>query len=228
MAGIGMVDNPRLRQKSALEAPFPRFGDDRGDHRQGNLSTGTVQVASDTTGATGLAGRYATALYELADEAKALDQVAEDLRSLARMIGESSDFSRMLRSPVISRAAQRAAINEILTKAGASELTRKFAGVLASNRRLFVLPDIIEGYLAILAGRRGEMTAHVTSAAPLTQRQLSDLEATLRKSVGGKVSVESRVDAGLLGGLVVRIGSRMVDSSLRTKLQQMRLALRTS
>ena len=166
-------------------------------------------MASDTTGATGLAGRYATALYELADEAKALDQVAEDLRSITRMIAESADFNRMIRSPVISRTAQGAAINEILSKAGASDLTRKFTGVLASNRRLFVLPDIIEGYLAILAGRRGEMTAQVTSALPLTQRQLTELEATLRKSMGGKVSVESRVDAGLLGGLVVRIGSRM-------------------
>jgi len=183
-------------------------------------------VASDTTGATGLAGRYATALYELADEAKALDQVAEDLRSLARMIAESPDFNRMIRSPVISRRDQGKAINEILAKAGASELTRKFGGVLADNRRLFALPDIIDGYLAILAGRRGEVTAHVTSAQALTERQLADLEATLRKSVGGKVSVESRVDAGLLGGLVVRIGSRMVDSSLRTKLQHMRLAMR--
>ena len=98
--------------------------------------------------------------------------------------------------------------------------------MLASNRRLFALSDIIDGFLAILAGRRGEVTAHVTSAQPLTQRQLADLEATLRKSVGGKVAVESRVDAGLLGGLVVRIGSRMVDSSLRTKLQHMRLAMR--
>ena len=183
-------------------------------------------MASDTTGATGLAGRYATALYELADDAKALDQVADDLRNLARMIEASSDFKRMIRSPVISRAAQGAALNEILTQAGASDLTRKFAGVLASNRRLFVLPDIIDGYLYILAGRRGEVTAQVTSAQPLTQRQLSELEATLRKSVGGKVSVEPRVDASLLGGLVVRIGSRMIDSSLRTKLQHMRLAMR--
>ena len=183
-------------------------------------------MASDTTGATGLAGRYATALYELADDAKALDQVADDLRNLARMIDASSDFKRMIRSPVISRAAQGAALNEILSQAGASELTRTFAGVLASNRRLFVLPDIIDGYLYILAGRRGEVTAQVTSAQPLTPRQLADLEATLRKSIGGKISVEPRVDAGLLGGLVVRIGSRMIDSSLRTKLQHMRLAMR--
>ena len=132
-------------------------------------------MASDTTGATGLAGRYATALYELADEAKALDQVAEDLRSITRMIAESADFNRMIRSPVISRTAQGAAINEILSKAGASDLTRKFAGVLASNRRLFVLPDIIEGYLAILAA----FLVLALTLAPLA------VAAALRLATGG-------------------------------------------
>ena len=185
-------------------------------------------MASDTTGATGLAGRYATALYELAEEHNALDRVAQDLRTLAAMLEASNDFKRMIRSPVISRADQRKAMAMILDKAGAHELTKKFAGLLAANRRLFVLPDIIQSYLDILAGRRGEVTAQVTSAQPLSQRQLADLEAQLRRAVGGKVAVESHVDAGLLGWLVVRLGSRMVDSSLRTKLQQMRLALRTS
>lgn len=183
-------------------------------------------MASDTTGATGLAGRYATALYELAEEQGALDTVAQDLRSLAAMIEASADLKRMIRSPVISRRDQGRALDEILTRAGASELTKKFAGVLASNRRLFALPDVIGGFLAILAGRRGEVTAQVTSAQPLTERQLADLEAQLRRVVGGKVAVEPKVDASLLGGLVVRLGSRMIDSSLRTKLQQMRLALR--
>jgi len=183
-------------------------------------------VASDTTGTTGLAGRYATALYDLAEESGVLDQVADDLRTLQRMIEGSGDFKRMIRSPVISRREQGTALAEILTQAQASELTKKFAGVLAGNRRLFALPDVIGGYLAILAGRRGEVTAAVTSAQPLTQRQLAELEATLRRVVGGKVSIEPHVDPGLLGGLVVRIGSRMVDSSLRTKLQHMRLALR--
>jgi F-type H+-transporting ATPase subunit delta len=185
-------------------------------------------VASDTTGATGLAGRYATALYELAEEQGALDQVAQDLRTLAAMIEGSADFKRMIRSPVISRGDQSRALAEILKRAQASELTKKFAGLLAANRRLFALSDVIRSYLDILAGRRGEVTAQVTSAQPLSQRQLADLEAQLRRAVGGKVAVESHVDAGLLGGLVVRLGSRMVDSSLRTKLQQMRLALRTS
>ena len=105
-------------------------------------------------------------------------------------------------------------------------MTRKFAGVLAGNRRLFALPEIIDQYLAILAGRRGEMTAEVTSAAKLSDKQLATLEATLKRSVGGEVSVNEKVDPDVLGGLVVKLGSRMVDSSLNTKLQQLRLAMR--
>jgi len=188
------------------------------------------QVSSETTNdtgvATGLAGRYATALFDLAESENALDQVADDLRELARMIADSADLTRMVRSPVLSRSEQGVAIAAILEAAGSSEITKKFAGVVAANRRLFALTDIIESYLAILAGRRGEVTAEVTSASPLTERQQADLEATLQSSVGGSVSIKSTVDPGLLGGLVVKLGSRMVDSSLRTKLQQLRLAMR--
>ena len=188
------------------------------------------QVSSETTSdiglVTGLAGRYATALFDLAESENALDQVADDLRQLDQMIADSADLTRMLRSPVLSRTEQGVAITAILEAAGSSEITRKFAGVVAQNRRLFALTDIIDGYLAILAGRRGEVTAEVTSASPLTERQQADLEATLKSSVGGSVSIKSTVDPGLLGGLVVKLGSRMVDSSLRTKLQQLRLAMR--
>ncbi len=183
-------------------------------------------MATDNTGATGLAGRYATALFELADTEGALDEVADDLKSLDRMILGSADLTRMIRSPVISRDEQGAAMNALLTAAGAGGLTRKFAGVLAGNRRLFALPEIIDQYLAILAGRRGEMTAEVTSAAKLSGKQLATLEATLKRSVGGEVSINEKVDPDVLGGLVVKLGSRMVDSSLNTKLQQLRLAMR--
>lgn len=183
-------------------------------------------MATDNTGATGLAGRYATALFELADTEGALDEVADDLKSLDQMILGSADLTRMIRSPVISRDEQGAAMNALLTTAGAGELTRKFAGVLAGNRRLFALPEIIDQYLAILAGRRGEMTAEVTSAAKLSDKQLATLVATLKRSVGGEVSINEKVDPHVLGGLVVKLGSRMVDSSLNTKLQQLRLAMR--
>ncbi|MBT3551475.1 MAG: F0F1 ATP synthase subunit delta [Rhodospirillaceae bacterium] len=185
-------------------------------------------MATETTGATGLAGRYATALFDLASSENALDQVAADLRALAAMIDGSPDLTRMVRSPVISRAEQSAAIDAILDAADAAPLTRKFAGVVAANRRLFALTDIIEGYLAILAGRRGEVTAEVASATPLTDRQQADILAALTNTLGGSVSIKASVDPDMLGGLVVRVGSRLVDSSLRTKLNQMGIAMRGS
>ena len=183
-------------------------------------------MASDTTGVTGLAGRYATALFELADEQNALAQVANDLRALSELIDENDDLNRMVRSPVITRSEQGAAMDAILAQAGASDLTRKFVGLTSANRRLFALMDIIKGYLLILAGRRGELTADVTSAQPLNDKQTQDLLDVLKRAVGGNVSLNTTVDPDLLGGLVVKIGSRMVDSSLSTKLQQLRLAMR--
>lgn len=183
-------------------------------------------MPSGKSGATGLAGRYATALFALADEAKQLDAVADDLRTLARMIDGSADLTRLIRSPVLSRGEQGKALSAVLEKAGAGDLTRRFAGVVAANRRLFVLPGIIESFLAELAARRGEATAEVVSAKELSEQQKQALSDSLRRAVGTAVSVEARVDPGLLGGLVVKVGSRMVDSSLRTKLQQLRLAMK--
>ena len=183
-------------------------------------------MASDTTGVTGLAGRYASALFELAEEQNALDQVADDVRTLSALIDGNDELTRMVRSPVISRSAQGAALDTILTRAGANELTRKFVGLTSANRRLFALMDIINGYLTILAGRRGELTADITSAQPLNDKQTQDLLDVLKRTVGGNVSLNTKVDSNLLGGLIVKIGSRMVDSSLNTKLQQLRLAMR--
>jgi F-type H+-transporting ATPase subunit delta len=187
------------------------------------VSSETTDVATDVTG---LSGRYATALFDLADGASALDQVADDLRQVSAMIDESDDLKRMVRSPVISRGDQSSAMQALLEKAEASELTRNFIGVVASNRRLFALTDIINDYLMILAGRRGEMTAEVSSAKALSESQQAKIISALESSVGGKVSLNSTVDPDLLGGLVVKIGSRMVDSSLQTKLQHLKLAMR--
>ena len=117
-------------------------------------------------------------------------------------------------------------MDTILTRAGASELTRKFVGLIAANRRLFVLMDIINGYLMILAGRRGELTADITSAQPLNDKQTQDLLDVLKRTVGGNVRLNTKVDPNLLGGLIIKVGSRMIDSSLNTKLQQLRLAMR--
>ncbi|MDP6174092.1 MAG: F0F1 ATP synthase subunit delta [Rhodospirillales bacterium] len=183
-------------------------------------------MSSDTTGATGLAGRYATALYELAAGANALDEVAGDLDLLAAMNDESDDFRRLIRSPVISRTEQGAAMAALMERTEATDLARKFVGLLAANRRLFVLPQIIQAYHGLLARQRDEKTAEITSAALLSESQRASLEAALQKSVGGSVTLRTHVDKTLLGGLVIRLGSSMIDSSLQTKLEHLKLAMR--
>lgn len=183
-------------------------------------------MTSETTGSAGLADRYAAALFELAEDGKALDTVAEELDSLDGLIGESADLERLIRSPVISREDQRRAMDAILEQAGFSDLTRRFVGLVARNRRLFALPSMISAYRHMLAGRRGETTAEVVTAQALSETQLAAVGSALEQTTGTKVAVAAKVDAGLLGGMVVKVGSRMVDSSLRTKLQRMRLAMK--
>jgi F-type H+-transporting ATPase subunit delta len=183
-------------------------------------------LASEATGETGLAERYAKALFELADERKALDPVAADLRSLSAMLAESADLRRLIRSPVLERAAQGKAIAALADRAQLSALAHNFLGLLARNRRLFALPAIIDAYLAQLAERRGEVTAQVTSAAPLSPAQAGALAEALRKSVGAKLAIDARVDPSLLGGLIVRLGSRMIDASLKSKLNRLQLAMK--
>lgn len=181
-------------------------------------------MATQTTGL--IAERYASALYELADSAKALDQVAADLRSLKAMMAASADLVRLIRSPVLGRADQSKAVTALAEKAGFHDLTRRFLGTVAANRRLFTLSSVIEGFLAELARRRGEATADVTSAVSLTPAQTAALEEALRSVVGSKVTVDLKVDKSLIGGLVVRVGSRMIDTSLATKLRRLRLAMK--
>lgn len=175
---------------------------------------------------TGLAGRYATALYELADEAKALDQVAGDLASLKRAIAENADLQRLIASPLVPRDQQAKAVLALVQKMGLSDLTRRFIGTVARNRRLFQLPAIIDAYTALLAEHRGEVTATVTSAKALTTPQTESINAALRAAVGRKVAVSLNVDPTLLGGLKVKVGSRLVDASLASKLQRLQLAMK--
>jgi F-type H+-transporting ATPase subunit delta len=183
-------------------------------------------VASEASGTTGLGARYATALYELADEQKSLDDVAVDLRALRGLIDESADLRRLIRSPVLTRAEQGKAIAALAERAGFKPLVRNILGLLARNRRLFVLPAVIDAYLAELAARRGEVTAQVIAAQELTEAQRQTLDEKLRRAVGGKVAMELRVDPSLLGGLIVKLGSRMVDASLSSKLQRLQLAMK--
>jgi F-type H+-transporting ATPase subunit delta len=187
---------------------------------------GVDHLAAQESGTAGLAARYAAALFDLADEAKQLDSVAGDLRAIRGLIAESADLRRLVRSPVLTRADQAKAMAAVLEKAGTSDLVRKFVGLVAENRRLFALTDMIEAFLADLARRRGEVTASVTSALPLSDAQTAALTDTLRKAVGGKVAIETHTDASLIGGLIVKVGSRMVDSSIKSKLQRLTLVMK--
>lgn len=183
-------------------------------------------MPAETTGLDGLAERYAGALFDLAIERRALDDIDADLASLRVMLDESAEFRRMIRSPVLSRAEQAKAIDAVADKAQLGTLTRNFLGVAANNRRLFALDGIIAAWRKKLADHRGEVTAEVTSAEPLSDNQRAALDRALAGVIGGRVSVETRVDPSLIGGLIVRIGSRMVDSSLRTKLQRLQLVMK--
>ena len=176
--------------------------------------------------ASGLAGRYATALFELAVEQKALVEVESDLVRFSTMITESPDLDRLIRSPILSRGEQGRALAALMARAELSGLTRRFIGVVAGNRRLAVLPDMVAAFETRLSEHRGEITADVTSARALSDSHKLALDASLRSAMGREVKVTAHVDEGLIGGLVIKIGSRLVDSSLRTKLQNLELAMK--
>jgi F-type H+-transporting ATPase subunit delta len=183
-------------------------------------------LAAQTSEYGGLATRYAAALFELADSKKALDAVAGDLAALQKMIGESDDLRRLMASPVLGRAEQTKAIGAVTKAAAFNDLTQKFVGLVAQNRRLFTLSAMIKAFLNLLAARRGEMTAEVTAARTLTSDQQAAVAEAIKRAVGSKVTIDVKVDPSLLGGLVVRVGSRMIDSSLKTKLQKLQLAMK--
>jgi F-type H+-transporting ATPase subunit delta len=184
-------------------------------------------LASETAGVSGLAERYAAALFDLADERRMLDEVASDLRQLRAMLEASGDLLRVIRSPILSRDEQGKAVAVVAERAGLSGLVRDFLAVVARNRRLFAVPAMIEAFLAKLAARRGEVTAQVTAARPLSETQLGALHEQLRRSIGSRVSVDIRVDPGLIGGMIVKVGSRLVDGSLKSKLQRLQLAMKS-
>jgi len=184
-------------------------------------------LASETTGVSGLAERYAAALFDLADERRMLDEVATDLRQLRAMLQASGEFLRLIRSPVLSRDQQAKAVAVVAERAGLSQLVRDFLAVVARNRRLFAVPAMIESFLAKLAARRGEVTAEVTAAHQLSEAQLGTLNEQLRRSIGARVLVDVRIDPSLIGGLVVKVGSRMIDGSIKSKLRRLQLAMKS-
>ena len=183
-------------------------------------------MASQHSSSSSVAGRYAAALFELADSEGALERVERDLGLISRMIEASADLQRLVRSPAFSADEQSKALAALLARAGISGLTANFAGVVIRNRRLFALQDMIQAFGALLADRRGEITADVVSARPLDEAQVASLKTTLNSSTGRDVRIDMRVDPTLLGGLTVQVGSRMIDSSIRTKLNSLKLAMR--
>lgn len=183
-------------------------------------------MAAEATGVSGVAERYAAALFDLADERRMLDAVAADLRALKAMIADSPELTRLVRSPILSRDEQGRALAALAERAGLAPLVRDFLGVVARNRRLFAVPAMIEAWLARLAERRGEVIAEVSAAQPLSEAQLARLGEELRRALGRRVAVEVKLDRALLGGLVVKVGSRMIDGSLRSRLLRLQRAMK--
>jgi F-type H+-transporting ATPase subunit delta len=173
-----------------------------------------------------MAGRYATALFELAVEARKLKEVEADLKGFAALLDSSGDLGRLVRSPVYSADDQQRALAAILKKAGMKPLTANFLGLVAQNRRLFAVQDMIRAFFALLASHRGEVTAEVASAKALTAAQSRSLKTALKAAIGQDIQVSTQVDPSLLGGLVVKVGSRMIDTSLRTKLNNLKIAMK--
>jgi F-type H+-transporting ATPase subunit delta len=173
-----------------------------------------------------LGGRYATALFELARDANSLDAVEASLRNVRQALDESEEFRRLVASPLVNRTDAKRTIAAIVPALGIDNMTANFLGVLADNRRLGDLVNIIRAFRTLAAQYRGEVTAEVTSAHPLDQTQVDALKQQLRTRLGRDVSVDLSVDPSLLGGLVVRIGSQMIDSSIKTRLQNLAHAMK--
>lgn len=178
----------------------------------------------------GVAGRYAAALFELAQSAKggakAIDAVESDLAGIQTLLDDSADLRRLVGSPAFTKEAQGKAMAAVLDKAGVNDLTKQFIGVVADNRRLFALPGMIKAFKQIAAEHRGEVEAEVTSAIALTAAQRKELSASLKEKLGSKVTLSETVDPSILGGLIVKVGSRMIDTSLKTKLNQLKYAMK--
>jgi F-type H+-transporting ATPase subunit delta len=173
-----------------------------------------------------MAGRYASALFEVARSEKVLAEVERELDDFAKMLEESQDLQRLVKSPVIPAPDQIKALNALVARAQIGGLTANFLSLLARNRRLFALADMIVHFRALLAAERGEISAEVTTAHALAPDQMNLLKDTLRAAYAKQVLITARVDQNLLGGMVVKVGSKMIDSSLRTKLNNLKVAMK--
>lgn len=174
----------------------------------------------------GVAKRYASALYDLAEEQKAVEATEAEIANLEKLLDDSEDLMRLVKSPSFSAEEQIGAMSAVLEKAGIGGLTANFVKLVASNRRLFALPDMLRGFHELAAVARGEVTADVVSAAELGDANVDALKAALKKAVGKDVKINAAVDPSLIGGLIVKVGSRMIDTSLRTRLNSLKIAMK--
>jgi F-type H+-transporting ATPase subunit delta len=183
-------------------------------------------VAAEDPSVSGVSGRYATALFELARDEKSIDAVRADLDRFEAMLNDSADLKRLVRSPVFSAGEQSKALIAVLDKAGIAGVSANFLKVLTANRRLFVVTDVIRAFRALVAKFKGEATADITVAEALSEKNLDALKTALKTVTGKDVALNVKVDPSIIGGLVVKLGSRMVDSSLRTKLNSIKHAMK--
>jgi F-type H+-transporting ATPase subunit delta len=183
-------------------------------------------VAATVQAQSGVAGRYARALFDLATEAKQVAETGAALAGFQGLIEESPDLQRLMRSPVFSTEDQVEAITALADRAGISGFALNFLKVMGANRRLAAVPDAIAAYHALVAAAKGETTAEVVSAEKLSPKQLADLKAALKAKAGSDVAITAKVDPAILGGLIVKVGSRMMDNSLRTKLNSLKAAMK--
>ncbi len=189
-------------------------------------SENRVKVAEKSSPVTAIAERYATALFELAEDDKALNELENDVGRFATLHDQSDDLQAFIRSPVYRAEEQLRAIEAVLDRAGMSGTVANFLKVVARNRRLFATPEIIAAFRRLLAERRGEATAEVVSAEPLSDSHVAALKDALKAALGKDVTLDARVDRTLIGGLIVKVGSRMIDTSLKTKLSSLKLAMK--
>jgi F-type H+-transporting ATPase subunit delta len=183
-------------------------------------------VAAEDPSVSGVSGRYATALFELARDEKSIDAVKADLDRFDAMLADSADLTRLVRSPVFSAEMQSRALAAVLDKSGISGIAANFLRVLTANRRLFAVRDVNRAFRALVARFKGEAMADVTVAENLSAKHLDALKIALKSVTGKDVALNVNVDPSIIGGLVVKLGSRMVDSSLRTKLNSIKHAMK--
>jgi len=183
-------------------------------------------VAAEDPSVSGMSGRYATALFELARDEKSVDAVMADLAKFEAMLAGSPDLTRLVRSPIFGADVQGKAIAAVLDDAKITGISAKFLKLLTANRRLFAVSDVIRAFRALVAKFKGEATADVTVAEPLSDKNLDALKTALKSVTGKDVALNVKIDPAIIGGLVVKLGSRMVDSSLRTKLNSIKHAMK--